>query len=82
MEETIEGPGTLTSDRTGESWVVDYKITHTVDVVAIRGAAHERRTSVVTVRTTANLQPGEYKLHTPEEIVLLELADGRWEIRV
>jgi hypothetical protein len=71
----------LTSDRTGKSWPVDYTITHTTDIVTIRGADLPHRTSVVAIRSTANLQPGQYTLQTNGEIFPLEQVNGRWEIR-
>jgi hypothetical protein len=81
LEEPLEGTAPLTSDRTGESWTANYKITHSTEVVALARYPGTRTTSVVTVRTEADLRPGQYTLHTPEEIVFLELANGKWEIR-
>jgi hypothetical protein len=85
VEEILTGEGTLTSDRTKESWVVSYTITHNTEVVTLTRHAVTQRNSVVAVRpaAAANFKPGDYTLETSDgEYVFLQNADGQWEIRL
>lgn len=84
MLDPQRGTGKLRSDRTAETWTVNYDLAHATEITGSYGNPRVAQGEQVIIDSNppVSFENGKYTLETDtEEIVLLEHADGRWKTR-